>query len=142
MDSLALDWIAILLGVVILLLSFAISTTVALAVLAMLPPTFFQDPDSRIVGASANPALHLARRVGKNLIGYLAIAIGLLLALPGVPGPGLPIALLGIMLADFPGKRRLVRKLLRAPKVLSGVNALRKRLGKSPFLERISQGNT
>ena len=134
MDSLAFQWNAILWGVVVLLLSFAVSTTVVLAVLAMLPPTFFQDPDSCIVGTSANPVLHWARRVAKNLIGFVAIGIGLLLALPGVPGPGLPIVLLGVMLVDFPGKRRLVQKLLRVPTVLGGINALRVRLGKPPLL--------
>jgi hypothetical protein len=136
MDSLTLHGITILWGVAILLLSFAASTAVVLAVLAMLPPTFFQEPDSCIVGTSANPVLLWARRVAKNLIGFFAIGIGLLLAIPGVPGPGLPIVLLGIMLIDFPGKRQLVQKLLRAPTVLRGINALRARLGKPPVLNR------
>jgi hypothetical protein len=134
MSYIIFDWITVFWGVIALLFTFALSTTVLIAVVATLPPTFLQTPDSWMVGASANPVLHWARRVGKNLIGFLVIAIGLLLALPGVPGPGLPIALLGITLVDFPGKQRLVQKLLRAPKVLGGINAIRVRLGKPPLL--------
>ena len=134
MDYIIFDWITVFWGVIALLFTFALSTAVLIAVVATLPPTFLQAPDFWMVGASANPLRYWAHRVGKNLIGLLAIGIGLLLALPGVPGPGLLIALLGIMLVDFPGKRRLVQKLLRAPKVLGGINALRVRLGKPPLL--------
>jgi hypothetical protein len=134
MDFVIFDWITVFWGVVALLFTFALSIVVLIAVVATLPPTLLQARDSCMVGASAHPVLHWARRVGKNLIGLLVIAIGLLLALPGVPGPGLPIALLGIVLVDFPGKRRLVQKLLRAPKVMDRINALRVRLGKPPLV--------
>ena len=134
MDYVIFDWITVFWGVVALLFTFVLSTVVLIAVVATLPPTFLQAPDSWMVGASANPVLYWVRKVGKNLIGLLVIAIGLLLALPGVPGPGLPIALLGIMLVDFPGKRRLMQKLLRVPKVMGSINALRVRLGKPPLL--------
>ena len=134
MDYVIFDWITVFWGVVALLFTFVLSTVVLIAVVATLPPTFLQAPDSWMVGASANSVLYWARKVGKNLVGLLVIAIGLLLALPGVPGPGLPIALLGIMLVDFPGKRRLMQKLLRVPRVMGSINALRVRLGKPPLL--------
>jgi hypothetical protein len=134
MISLTLDWIAIFWSATLLLLSCVAGTAIVLAVLAVLPPTFFQDPKPSIAGKVAHPAVHWARLIGKNLLGVLAIAVGLLLALPGVPGPGLPIALVGIMLVSFPGKRRLVQKLLTVSQVLAGINALRARLGRPPFL--------
>jgi hypothetical protein len=134
MDYLIFNWITVFWGVVVLLSTFALGTTALIAVVAALPPTFLKAPDFWIIGVSANPVLHWACRVGKNLIGLVAIAIGLLLALPGVPGPGLPIVLLGIMLVDFPGKRRLVQKLFSVPAVLGGINALRVRLGKPPLV--------
>jgi len=137
MDHITLNWITVFGGVVALLLSFALGTMVLIAVVATLPPTFLQTPDSSLGGTPANPILSWVRRIGKNFIGLLVIAIGLVLALPGVPGPGLPFVLVGLMLVDFPGKQQFLKKLLSVPcagsGVLSGINALRVRLGKPPL---------
>jgi hypothetical protein len=54
--------------------------------------------------------------------------------LPGIPGQGVLTILLGIMLADFPGKQKLERKLVSIPSVLSAVNRLRKRFKKPPLV--------
>jgi hypothetical protein len=72
--------------------------------------------------------------IGKNLVALLAIILGMGLALPGIPGPGLLVALVGIMLLDFPGKRRLVKKAIGRPRVLKALNAWRHRFGKPPFV--------
>ena len=133
MEYIIFNWNTIFWGMAALLLSFALGTMVLIAVVATLPPTFLQAPDSSLVGTPANQVLHWVRRIGKNLIGLLVIAIGLFLALPGVPGPGLPFVLVGLILVDFPGKQQWVRKLLSVPGVLSGINALRVRLGKPPL---------
>ncbi len=138
MDYIIFNWNIIFWGMAALLLSFALGTMVLIAVVATLPPTFLQTPDSSLGGTPANPVLSWVRRIGKNFIGLLVMAFGLVLALPGVPGPGLPIVLVGLMLVDFPGKQRLLKKLLSVPGVLGGINALRVRLGKPPL---ISQDN-
>jgi hypothetical protein len=52
------------------------------------------------------------------------------LSIPGVPGQGILTILLGIMLLDFPGKRKLEHKIVSRPKVLSTINKLRHRFGK------------
>jgi hypothetical protein len=70
----------------------------------------------------------------KNVAGAAIIVLGIILTLPGVPGPGLLTILLGIMLTDFPGKRRLERWLIGRPRVLETLNRLRLRYGKPPFL--------
>jgi hypothetical protein len=134
MDYIVFDWIIVCWGVLALLLSFALGTGVLIAVVATLPTTFLQAPDLGSGGTSANSVLYWSRRVGKNLIGLSVIAIGLILAFPGVPGPGLPIVLLGLTMVEFPGKRRLMRKLLSVPRVLGGINVLRVRCGKPPLL--------
>ncbi|MEI8371467.1 MAG: hypothetical protein WCJ35_01400 [Planctomycetota bacterium] len=130
MDYIIFNWNTIFWGVVALLLSFALGTMVLIAFVATLPPTFLQTPDTSLGSTQANPVPRWVRRIGKNLVGLLVIAIGLVLALPGVPGPGLPFVLVGLILVDFPGKQQWVRKLLSVPGVLSGINALRVRLGK------------
>jgi hypothetical protein len=59
--------------------------------------------------------------------------VGSILALPGVPGQGMLTVLIGFVLIDLPGKRRLERKLVGRPRILRAINRLRKRFG-SPRL--------
>ena len=70
----------------------------------------------------------------KNLLGFGIIALGLLLSLPGVPGQGLLTMLVGLMLIDGPGKRRVERWIVGLPGVLKTANALRRRFGKEPLV--------
>ena len=42
--------------------------------------------------------------------------------------------LVGIMLIDLPGKRRLVKRLLGVPRVVQGLHWLRHRVGKPPLV--------
>ena len=60
--------------------------------------------------------------------------LGVLMAMPGVPGPGILTLLIGIMLLDFPGKRRLERRLISRSKVLETINRLPRRCGKPPLV--------
>lgn len=70
----------------------------------------------------------------KNLGGAILILLGIVMALPGVPGQGFLTILIGLTLVDFPGKRGVERSLIRRPTVLRAVNQLRARFGK-PALE-------
>lgn len=74
------------------------------------------------------------RRVARNLAGAMLMAVGGVLALPGVPGQGLLTIACGLLLMDVPGKRGLERRLLRHPSVRDAVTALRARYGKPPLL--------
>jgi hypothetical protein len=56
------------------------------------------------------------------------------MSLPGVPGQGVLTILLGIMLLDLPGKRRLEQKILKQPKVLKKINSLRQKFSKPPLV--------
>ena len=47
------------------------------------------------------------------------------------PGPGVLSALVGVILCDFPGKRRVERKIIARPRVLSMVNRIRARYNRS-----------
>jgi hypothetical protein len=75
-------------------------------------------------------------RLVKNVFGGVIILLGAVASLPGVPGPGLLIMLAGLMLTDFPGKRRLELWLASRPGVLATINRLRNFYAKPPiFLE-------
>jgi hypothetical protein len=62
------------------------------------------------------------------------VMAGVLLTLPGVPGPGLVLILLGATLVDFPGKRRLTRMLIRRKSIHGTIDWLRARFGKPPLV--------
>ena len=80
-----------------------------------------------------NPALHASLVIGKNILGFLLVVVGIILSVPGVPGQGLLTILLGIMLLDFPGRRRLELKLLQRPEIVKTINKLRQRFDKPPL---------
>ena len=73
-------------------------------------------------------------RILKNALGWFMVPLGIFMALPLVPGPGLVFILIGISLLDFPGKRHLEERLLAYPPVLHAVNRMRQRFGCSPVL--------
>jgi UPF0716 family protein affecting phage T7 exclusion len=101
--------------------------------LIRLPATYFQDFHSRDFWVDRHPVLRLAARSGKNVLGVMLIVAGGILSLPGVPGQGLLTMLIGLMLIDLPGKRRLERKLVGRPRILRTINRLRKRFGRPPL---------
>jgi len=72
--------------------------------------------------------------LAKNVAGLVLVMIGLVMALPGVPGQGVLTMIIGVTLLDFPGKRRLERRLMGRPWVLRNINRLRARF-KHPPLE-------
>ena len=70
----------------------------------------------------------------KNLLGLFLVLLGGVLSVPGVPGQGILTALIGLVLLDFPGKRRLEQKILSRPHLCSTVNRLRARFGREPLV--------
>jgi hypothetical protein len=70
------------------------------------------------------------RKIARNIIAVLLIAGGVVLSLPGVPGPGIVVVLLGLALTDLPGKQKLIRKLAGKPAVLNSMNRVRRRFGR------------
>jgi hypothetical protein len=72
-------------------------------------------------------------RLAKNVFGGVIILLGAVASLPGIPGPGLLIMLAGLMLTDFPGKRRLEIWLVSRPGVLATINRLRHFFAKPPI---------
>jgi len=50
------------------------------------------------------------RRIVKVILGFLLILVGLVLSVPGIPGPGLALVALGLVLLSeqFPWARRIL----------------------------------
>ena len=128
-----LTWRSVGLGVLILVVTFVVATGVVSFVVVKLPATYFHPDHEREVLKDKHPAIRWAGVIGKNLAGVILIVLGVVMSLPGIPGPGLVTILFGVMLVDFPGKRRLEHKLVSQPRVLKTINNLRKRFGKKPI---------
>ena len=111
-----------------------ISLLVVVVLLVRLPATYFLDREDRQLWVDHHPVARLALHLLKNLAGVGLVALGLLLSLPGIPGQGLLTVLIGLMLVDFPGKRRLEKRLIQFPRVRQTVDRLRQRYGKPPLV--------
>ncbi len=128
------NWGVWLWSAALLALGFVITFTLSLAVvgflLVRLPATYFLDRHERGLWIDQHPVVRWSGIALKNLLGAGLIALGAVLSLPGIPGQGVLTILLGVMLLDFPGKRKLERRLVGMPRVLDRVNRLRARFGK------------
>lgn len=124
----------VLLGVLLFVVSFAISLSVVSFILVKIPPDYFKEDRSNAFWSARHPAIRVMGIVGKNLLGVLLVVLGIVMSIPGVPGQGILTILLGIMLLDFPGRQELERKIVSQPRVLRSINKLRHRFGK-PELE-------
>ena len=128
-----LTWRSVIVGVLIFLATFFLNLGIVSVILVKLPKDHFKKEKSKGVTGS-NATVRVLKVIGKNVAGWLLIAVGIVLSVPGVPGQGLLTILLGVMLVDFPGKHRLEQKLLSRPGIIKTINRLRGRFGK-PALE-------
>ncbi|MDE0555434.1 MAG: hypothetical protein OXI24_14520 [Candidatus Poribacteria bacterium] len=88
-----------------------------------LPSDYFQL--KKQVNRVEHPVLRLALKVLKNLLAAVLIVVGFI-QIP-LPGQGVLTMLIGIVISDIPGKRRLERRIIRLPSVLSTANGIRSR---------------
>jgi len=124
----------LLVAALIFLITFAGSLGVISLILVKIPSDYFRESHSRDFASHHGPVFRWATKIGKNLLGAILVLLGIVMSLPGVPGQGVLTILLGIMLLDLPGKRRLEQKILKQPKVLEKINSLRKKFSKPPLL--------
>lgn len=81
-----------------------------------------------------NPIVRFFVSSLKNLLGGVLIIVGALLAVPGVPGQGLLTILSGLIISDFPGKKRLARRIIRSRAVFLAANKIRGYLKRPPLV--------
>ena len=125
-----ITWQSILLGVLIFVVSFSISLAIVSVIMVKIPPDYFKEDRPRELFADKPPAVRYLLIAGKNLLGFVLVVLGIIMSVPGVPGQGILTILLGVMLLDFPGRRRLEHKLVSRPQVLNTINKLRHKFDK------------
>jgi hypothetical protein len=120
-------------GLAVLILC-VVTTAFGLAVVVWLPADHFSRPPRSDSGWRRHPVLRWSAVILKNAVGIVLLPLGILMALPLVPGPGMVFILVGLSLLDFPGKRSLEKKLLSMPRVQGFLNEVRERFGKPPLI--------
>jgi len=130
----AFTWRDAIIGLVLFVVTFAGSIGLVSLMLVRIPATYFHSSHDRALWVDRHRALRWSGMLLKNLIGVVLVILGIIMSLPGVPGQGILTILLGLMLLDVPGKRRLEQKLVKRPKVLQTINQLRGKFGRPPLV--------
>jgi hypothetical protein len=122
-----------------LLLGFALSVVATVGgvvvvgtVLVKLRPAYFVAPAVRQPLRTTHPLVRWTAVFLKNLLGTALVALGLVMSVPGIPGPGIITILIGLMLLDFAEKRRWAAWVISRQPILRAANGLRRRYGKPP----------
>ncbi len=68
----------------------------------------------------------------KNILGILFVLTGVLMLI--LPGQGIVTILIGISIANFPGKRKLELKLIRLKTIHNAINWIRAKAKKPPII--------
>ncbi len=110
------------------LLLFVLSIAATPWFIASLPSDYLQPKTDNPKRSGAFGAL---LRTLKNVFGFLLVVLGLILMI--TPGPGLIVLLVGISVAEFPGKQQLLVKIAVQPNVFRSLNWMRFKHGKQPF---------
>ena len=129
----SLTWRTAIIGILIFVVTFVVNLGIVSLILVKIPADHFKKNRKTQFWSGPRPLLNAVLVIGKNILGVLLVALGIVLSIPGVPGQGLLTILLGIMLLDFPGKLTLERKLLGRPGIVNTINGLRKKFGKPPL---------
>lgn len=116
------------------LLVFVASLMLVPWLIVRIPADYFLGEDKRrsilrITGT--HPFIAALLKVLRNILGIVFVVLGLLLLV--LPGQGLLTILIGLAIADFPGKRRVVNWLVAHRSVHRPLNWLRQRAGKKPL---------
>ena len=100
---------------------------------AQIPRDYFlSGVPHRLPWANRHPLVRGAFAIGKNLLGIVFLIAGVAMLL--LPGQGLLTIVVALVLIDFPGKGRLLRRIVAQHTVLKALNWLRRRAGREPLV--------
>ena len=94
---------------------------------AKIPQDYFTKKQRVSKLKDSSVVLWLFYMITKNLIGYIFIILGILALV--LPGQGILMILIGLVMSDYPGKQNLERRIISIKTVRRGINWLRKKSG-------------
>ncbi|SLM49841.1 conserved protein of unknown function [Nitrospira japonica] len=121
-----LHWIYAGSGLLLLVIAIAVPW-----VLITMPRDSFSHPNRHNWLDRKPAAIRVPLRILKNVLALTLIVVGIAMFL--TPGPGIFPILLGIFLADFPGKTTLQSRVVRKPTVMNSLNWLRRTFHRPPL---------
>jgi hypothetical protein len=93
-----------------------------------LPSNYFMVFDKPVTAAKLfRPQIQIV----KNIAGGILVCLGILMLI--VPGQGLLTLFLGLVIMDFPGKRKVIRFLIRRKTIQNSLNWIRRKKRRPPF---------
>jgi hypothetical protein len=126
------DWLAFLgAGSAIMLVGSAIAVP---WIVLRLPVDALRRPNPLNAWRRRHPVLRVVSWIARNAVGVPLLLLGIVLALPLVPGQGVLTILLALLIMEFPGKWRLERRLLGSTLVLRLLNWIRRKGHKDELL--------
>ncbi len=116
------------------------SIGILLLVLILLPFIIIQMPTDYFVDEhhtlcpwrKSHPILCLLYLLVKNLLGVGFLILGLIMLV--MPGQGLLLIMMGLLLMNYPGKTKMERQLAAGKGIRSTLNRIRSKAGKPPLL--------
>lgn len=111
--------------------SFVLSIIVCTVLITYLPSNYFTNNYQR--RHIKNPILRFIVSFFKNIVGFIIIILGALMSVPGIPGQGLLTILVGLIISDFPGKSRLLNRIIHIRTVSLAANKIRLQFKRPPL---------
>jgi putative transmembrane protein PGPGW len=112
---------------------FFVATLIIIPILIIrLPSDYFDENQPRIWLRGRHPMVRVTIYVIKTAIGLVFVVAGT--AMLVLPGQGILTIIIGLSLVDFPGKRKVERKLIGRPTVLHAINSIRGKFGRPPLV--------
>jgi hypothetical protein len=101
---------------------------------ARIPEDYFLSPEPYVhYHEFRHPVIRFLILIIKNIFGMVLLLAGISMLV--LPGQGILTIMMGLVLLNFPGKRRFERWLIRKQSILRALNWLRRRAGHAPLLE-------
>jgi hypothetical protein len=101
-------------------------------ILIRMSADYFVKPERTPFFKRQHPLIRLFGLMLKNLVGIIFLIAGFVMLF--IPGQGLLTMFIGLTLINFPGKRKLERKLIFHPKIVPAINMIRAKAGKRPLI--------
>lgn len=123
----------LLFATILFVTSIAITLIIVPWVLIKIPADYFQShvPPPELFSQYSRP-VRLTLLIIKNLLGLGLVALGV--AMLVLPGQGVIVILIGVLLLDFPGKDRIERWLISRGPILKLANWIRRKWNRKPLI--------
>ena len=129
------QWISIdiLVGLTIVSIIGFVGSLIAIPfIMIRLPHDYFDVRVPRHWMKDHHPVLRIIGLLVKNMLGTVFVLAGFMMLF--LPGQGLLTMLIGISFLDFPKKRNLEAKIVGHPRILNGINSMRRKFNKPPLV--------